>query len=98
MKFIPIASILMLVAPLTMFAQSRMPPPPYGDYQQPVQSLEQKWAEIQNDLRRNQPSTATESRIVKKVLLAPPPNDRLNAAAFFRTPGSAFVVLVPESD
>ena len=95
MKTVSISSIAILFASLTMFAQSPMPPPPYGDYQQPVQSLEQKWAEIQNDLRRNQ-HVVTEPRIVAKGLLAPSENDRLNSAAFLRTPGAGLVLLLPE--
>lgn len=95
MKTISISSIAILFASLTMFAQSPMPPPPYGDYQQPVQSLEQKWAEIQNDLRRNQ-HLASEPRIVAKGLLAPSTNDRLTSAAFLRVPDAGLVLLLPE--
>jgi len=79
-----------------MFAQSRMPPPPYGDYQQPVQSIEQKWAEIQRDLRRDQYSAPTEPRVVKKGLLAPSVSDRTNFAAFLRTANAGLVRLLPE--
>jgi hypothetical protein len=95
MKIISGSSIIILLGSLTMFAQSPMPPPPYGDYQQPVQSLEVKWAEIQSDLRRNQHWATTESRIVTKGLLAPSANDRLNSAAFLRTPDTGLILLLP---
>src|ERR1700682_2331490 len=96
MKFSVISPIIILVASLTILAQSPMPPPPYGDYQQPVQPLEVKWAEIQSNLRRNRNSVATESRIVRKGLLAPSTNDRLNSAAFLRTPDAGLILLLPE--
>jgi hypothetical protein len=95
MKIILTSSIIILLASLTLLAQSPMPPPPYGDYQQPVQTLESKWGEIQNDLRRNQ-HLATERRVVAKGLLAPSTNDRLNSAAFLRTPDAGLVLLLPE--
>jgi hypothetical protein len=95
MKTISVSSIIIMLASLTMFAQSPMPVPPYGDYQQPVQTLESKWREIQNDLRRNQ-NLATERRVVAKGLLAPSINDRLKSAAFLRTPDSGLILLLPE--
>jgi len=97
MKFILIASIVIMLTSLTIFAQSPMPVPPFGDYPQPVQTLEQKWAEIQSNLHRNQHSTPTEARTVTKGLLAPSASERLNAAAFLRTPDSGLMVLLPEN-
>jgi hypothetical protein len=97
MKPIMAVTIVVLGASLPVFAQSPMPPPPYGDYQQPVQSLEQKWAEIQQNLRRNQYSRPAESRTVKKGLLAPSENDLLNSAAFLRTSNAGLVRLLPEN-
>ncbi|SRR6266404_815245 len=96
MKVLLAATMVILGASLSLLAQSPMPPPPYGDYQQPVQPLEQKWAEIQNDLRRNQHSAAIESRIVKKGLLAPSANDRFSSAEFLRTPDAGLMRLLPE--
>lgn len=98
MKAFLAAAIVVLVASLTMFAQSPMPPPPYGDYQQPVQSIEQKWAEIQRELRRDQYSAPTESRIVKKGLLAPSVNDRAKFAAFLKTSNTGLVRLMPQEN
>jgi hypothetical protein len=96
MKFVLIAPIVILVASLTMFAQSPVPPPPYGDYQQPVQSIEQKWSEIQRELRRYQYSAPAESRIVKKGLFAPSTNDLVNSAAFLQTSNAGLIRLLPE--
>jgi hypothetical protein len=96
MKNFLFGSILILVASLTVVAQSPMPVPPFGDYQQPVQPLEQKWNELLGDLRRNQRFSADEPRLVKKGLLAPTANDWLNSAVFLRTPDTGLIVLLPE--
>jgi hypothetical protein len=96
MKVMQITPIVILATSIVVFAQSPMPAPPYGDYQQPVQTLEQKWADIQNDLRRNQYSTTSESRVLKQGLFAPSAADRLNSNAFLRTPDSGLILLLPE--
>ena len=96
MKVFLLSSILVLVASLSLFAQSPMQPPPYGDYQQPVQSIEQKWSEIQRELRRYQYSAPAESRIVKKGLFAPSANDLVSSAEFLRTANAGLIRLLPE--
>lgn len=96
MRKIYIAAIGILAASQIIFAQSPMPVPPFGDYQQPVQPLEQKWTELLSDLRRNQRFSVNEPRLVKKGLLAPTANDWLNSAAFLRTADTGLIVLLPE--